>query len=76
MHGQIQSHKTVPALMFTLRGRQAYIITAVSSPVSLINYRQCHEIDENMGQGLTTAVNNTGNNLSHVTTTQATIYCQ
>jgi ABC-type multidrug transport system fused ATPase/permease subunit len=65
--------------MFTLRGRQAYIVTAVSSPVSLLsalNYRQCHDFKGNMGQGLTTVVNNTGNNLSHVTTTPATIYCQ
>jgi hypothetical protein len=43
-----------------------------------INYCLCHEIYENMGEGLTTGVNDPGNNLSPVTVTPAMIYrnCQ
>ncbi len=43
-----------------------------------INYCRRHEIDENMGQDVTTGVNDRGNNLSPVTVTPAMIYrnCQ
>jgi hypothetical protein len=36
-------------------------------------HRQCHEIDENPGQGFITGVEETGDNLSPVTTTPPTI---
>ncbi len=42
----------------------------------MINYRRCHRIDENPGQGLFTGVNDTSNNLSPVTTTPVIIYHQ
>jgi hypothetical protein len=40
------------------------------------NYRRCHGIDENLGQGLFTGVNDTSNNLSPVTTAPVIIYHQ